>query len=101
MYKEDQFGALDFIERIKTLPIISIPMHPRTVLWMQQRKQCETCVHMYRKDTLGSFKLVPAMYCDIDGIDMIRHSKGYCIDMREPGSTCGPEGLRYEQNPRR
>lgn len=98
---EDKYDAAGFIARIKALPLVRMAPHPRTVLWMEQRKKCETCIHMYKKDKFRDPDLLPAMYCDLDGYHVFKHNEGYCIDMREPGAKCGPRGRKYEQDPRK
>jgi hypothetical protein len=60
--------------------------HPRTVLWMAQRKKCEACTHCHQRriDDGGG------MWCAAMTDTPV---KPYCIDMRD--GTCGPEARLF------
>lgn len=72
--------------------------HPRTLLWWQQREQCRQCAHYVRVPTSAKSNGGDAEHC------LLGHNHGgstawtpssACIDMRDAGSACGPDGRLF------
>lgn len=59
-------------------------LHPRTVLWFEQREKCAQCVYCKKGET--------EMRCTQAASKNVGRAQfNYCIDMREPDSLCGPD----------
>lgn len=72
--------------------------HPRTVLWNEQRKLCEVCVNVVRKDEEVRCQLASAGTQRVEAPMRSRKLHIYCIDAREPGQPCGPTGDLFERS---
>lgn len=75
--------------------------HPRTVLWMMEREQCRVCRHCA---IVAESSRNPARSTGPGGwwclasrpIKKAKHKhEAYCIDARESGQPCGPEGRLF------
>lgn len=80
---------LDFTERFRSV-------HPRTLLWWEQRKQCLACVHVidrpfqeYKGRTVSSGGGLGCRGATLS--NGVTHS---CISARE--TVCGPEARLFE-----
>lgn len=70
--------------------------HPRTVLWLQERRQCEACAHLIRPPVEDH----QAMRCAVSPILERRGRPGksdcsFCIDARDEGRSCGPDARLF------
>ena len=76
--------------------------HPRTLLWWQQRFECRQCAHYALVET-GSrehYNSGTAEHCLLNhrqGASTAPVHSGACIDMRDPGQACGPEGRLFKE----
>lgn len=61
--------------------------HPRTVAWWTERELCLRCAHLRRQPGKSTWwcSVVPAA-----------NGRKTCIDAREPGHRCGPEGRLFK-----
>jgi len=75
-----------------------LTVHPRTVLWWEQREKCDQCQHCVRtptKTTKGNRVATHPHRC---GITPAGGPTGiaYCIDAREPTGDCGPKAKLFQ-----
>ncbi len=81
--------------------------HPRTVLWQAERLQCASCTSSHEDGDVTQGRRKPGgisggMRCSASprriggGVHVGRSIHVYCIDAREPGSACGPEGRLFK-----
>lgn len=75
-----------------------LTVHPRTALWWEQRKQCESCEHCVRiptKPTAGGRISTYPYRC---GATPAGGPTGlaYCIEARDEGGNCGPNANLYQ-----
>lgn len=69
-------------------------VHPRTLLWWEERKLCEKCAHVRISETTASWTCNAAF-----GRWAGRPANGgdrSCIRVRESATRCGPEGRLFK-----
>lgn len=69
--------------------------HSRTVLWWAQRETCRTCAHYRPELGAGGETLERCAH----GRNSGGRDGSACIEMRDPGAACGPDGLLYSEGP--
>lgn len=72
--------------------------HPRTVLWMEQRKQCDNCEFQIPADARNSSRGSSGVRCRLYPIKTTRRPDefAYCIDARDEHQPCGPDAVHFK-----
>lgn len=87
---------------------VSVPVHPRTLLWWEQREQCVRCLRSHQ-DGDATNGCARTHFGDAAGLrcsEVRRHIGGgnaagrnidvYCIDARSEGALCGPDARLFK-----
>lgn len=71
-----------------------LSVHPRTLLWWQEREQCKRCAH-YREKTVSYGRYRPSLLQICVAEPRRRAYPWACVEMREEGAPCGPNGVLF------
>ena len=80
-----------------------LKVHPRTLLWWEQRKQCYDCANLSLRETPSGYgKGSMVMECLASGsrpssskIQGRPREHSTCIEMRDEGQACSTEALLF------
>lgn len=70
-----------------------LTLHPRTALWWKQRKKCERCAHMERREGTAREASMTMMKCLVV---KARNGDAACIGARDDGAECGPKARLFK-----
>lgn len=74
-----------------------LTVHPRTALWWEQRELCRKCEHLHERvnETPTSCRgTSTSLQCSVTA-GKGPHGWAACIEAREEGKGCGPEGKLF------
>lgn len=71
-------------------------VHPRTERWWKEREQCKQCKHYSERKTTGLKAMLSPLQACLVQPHFRRIYPWACIEMRDEGAPCGPEGLLFE-----
>ncbi len=80
-----------------TLSETFLRVHPATALWWQQREQCMRCSHVCRRLEGSRSESSEVLRCKVVRTPAGRREWAYCIDAREKGRECGPDGKLFQE----
>lgn len=71
-----------------------LTVHPRTVLWWEQREKCRRCKHY--DHVVGNSRIGGQEACTATPARVVNSFGLSCISAREPGERCGPEAKLFK-----
>lgn len=73
--------------------------HPDTLLWWEQRQQCELCANCNKREVTRCTQSSHVMRCKVSKTRLPcgKSYTAYCIDARLPGQPCGPDAALFKE----